>query len=126
VAAAGVVAALVIASWIAYDHRPASPVDATALHRSNAASQQVASAPAKAPANRIAKPQTAANGTQDTKAASSTFRRVRVGQNEVDYIAEDVTIRHLTTKPALPRVRGGYKEVHIGEDVTVRDFVSHK
>ena len=124
VAATGVVTALVIAAcWIAYDRRPASPAGTPSLQRSNAVQQQIPFVPAKpSPSNRASKAQTAAGGAEEAKSPSSAFKRVRSGPNEIDYIAEDVTIRHFTTKPALPRVRGEYKEVHIGEDVTVRYF----
>jgi hypothetical protein len=120
VAVTGVVTALVIAvCWIAYDRRPASPAGTPSPQRSNAVEQQRPFVPAKpAPSNH------AAGGAEEAKSPSSAFKRVRVGPNEIDYIAEGVTIRHFTTKPALPRVRGGYKEVHIGEDVTVRYFAS--
>jgi hypothetical protein len=108
VAVTGVVAALVIAvCWIAYDRRSASPAGTPSPQRSNAVEQQRPFVPAK-----------------PAPSTSSAFKRVQVGPNEIDYIAEGVTIRHFTTKPALPRVRGGYKEVHIGEDVTVRYFAS--
>jgi hypothetical protein len=81
--------------------------------------------PAKAaPSNRASRAQIAAGGAEEAKSPSSAFKRVRVGPNEIDYIAEDVTMRHFTAKPTLPRVRGGYKEVHLGEDVTVRYFAS--
>jgi len=123
VAATAVVAALAIAAcWIAYDRRPTWPVG-DSWQRSNAARQQIPFVPAKPSlSNGASKAQTAAGGTGEAKALSSAFKRIRVGPNEVDYIAEDVTIRHFTSKPAAQRVRGGYKEVHIGEDVTVRYF----
>ena len=122
VAVTGVVTALVIATcWIAYDRRPASPAGAPSRQGSNTVQKQIPFIPAKpAPSNRASKAQTAAGGEEDAKSPSSAFKRVRVGPNEIDYIAEDVTMRHFTTKPALLRVRGGYKEVNIGEDVTVR------
>jgi hypothetical protein len=122
VAVTGVVTALVIATcWIAYDRRPASPAGTPSLQGSNAVQKQISFIPAKsAPSNRASKAQTAAGGAEEAKSPSSAFKRVRVGPNEIDYIAEDVTMRHFTTKPALLRVRDGYKEVHIGEDVTVR------
>jgi hypothetical protein len=125
VAATAVVAALAIAAcWIAYDRRPTWPAGDSWLQRSNAARQQIAFVPAKpSPSNSASKAQTAAGGAGEAKAPSSAFKRIRVGPNEVDYIAEDVTIRHFTSKPAARRVRGGYKEVQIGEDVTVRYFV---
>lgn len=49
------------------------------------------------------------------------FRRVRVGPNEVDDIAEDVTIRYFEA-PANLKMRRNMKEVNFGEDVTVRYF----
>ena len=122
VAAAVVSTALVVVSWVAYDHRPAPPPDASSLQRSNAAEQQV---PAKlSGGNRISTPQTATGGTEGMKAAGSAFKLVRVGRNEVDYIAEDVTIRRFTPKPAPPHMRVGEKQVDFGEDVTVRYFAS--
>ncbi len=50
------------------------------------------------------------------------FKRLRVGPNEVDYIAEDVTIRKFETETAKPRIRGAVKEVKFGDDVIVRYF----
>lgn len=117
--AACVATVLVMVSWIAYDHR--SPVDASSLQRSNAAEQQVTATAGRATAP---KPQTSSVGTEDRKAASSAFKRVRVGQNEVDYIAEDVTIRRFRPTPAPPQMSVGEKQVDFGEDVTVRYFAS--
>ena len=126
VAATGVVPALVIAAcWIAYDRRPALPAGTLSLQRSNAVQQQIPFVPAKpAPSNRASRAQAAAGGAKEAKSPSSAFKRVRVGPNEIDYIAEDVTMRHFTTHPALSRVQRGYKEAHIGDDVTVRYFAS--
>ena len=61
-------------------------------------------------------------GTAYVPAPQSTFKRVRVGADEVDYVAEDVTIRRFMPKPAPARVIGRFKEVHFGKDVTVRYF----
>ena len=123
VAAAGFVAVLLIVGWIAYHHRSASPMDASSLHRSNAAQEQVSAKPS-AESNRASEPETSAGGTADRKDIGAGFRRVRISQNEVDYIAEDVTIRHFTSKPARTQMRVGEKRVNFGEDVTVRYFVS--
>jgi hypothetical protein len=123
VAAAGVATALAIAGWIAYDRHAQPPADASAQPRSNAAGQQAASAPATlSRADLISQPQTAAGEMQDTRAAA--FKRVRIGLNEVDYIADDVTIRDFTPEPAPPRIRIGGRRVDFGEDVTVRYFAS--
>jgi hypothetical protein len=123
VAAASVVTVLVIVSSITYDHHPATPVGASSLQRPKAAEQQEPAKPSPA-GNRTSKPQTAAGGTEHLKNAGSAFTRVRVGQNEVDYIAEDVTIRRFTPNPAPPQMRVGEKRVEFGEDVTVRYFAS--
>ena len=63
------------------------------------------------------------NGTQYGAAARPRFRRVQVGANEVDYVAEDVTIRRFTNPPP-PRSRpgSGFKQFDVGDDVTVRLF----
>jgi hypothetical protein len=37
---------------------------------------------------------------RDSKAARSAFKRIPVGENEVDYVAEDVTIRLFKPTPA--------------------------
>ena len=95
-----VAATLAITLWIAHsNHRPAP-----ALVTSNAFTRQAARV--------IATP----------RVATPPFRRIRVDQHEVDYIAEDVTIRHFTDSPASQRMPDEYKEVNFGEDVTVRYF----
>lgn len=122
VAVTAVVTALVIATcWIAYHRRPASLVGTSSTQRSNAAPQQIPFVPTK-PSNSAPKAQTAAGGTEPAKVPGYAFKRVRVGPTEVDYIAEDVIIRHFMPINTPPRVRGGYKEVNIGDDVTVRSF----
>lgn len=55
-------------------------------------------------------------------APSPEFRRVQVGANEIDYIADDVTIRRFMPALARPRAQRAYKEVHFGPDVTMRYF----
>jgi len=110
VVVAAVVTVLVIGSWIAYrDSRPASPLGTSALQRSNAIGQQVPFVPAKrvlvnstseqqvpfVPPKRVlanspSKPQTAR-------------RRVRLGDNQVEYIGDDVTVHYFTPKhPVAP------------------------
>jgi DNA-binding winged helix-turn-helix (wHTH) protein len=59
--------------------------------------------------------------------ARPRVRRVHVGTNEVDYIGEDVTVRHVTHPPAPQRKPAAdgrilYREIYIGDDVTVRYF----
>jgi hypothetical protein len=126
VAVTAVVTALVtVACWIAYDRGTASPVGTSSLQISHAARQQIPFVAAKpSPSHSASKAQPAAGGTGKAKAPNSAFKRAQVGPTEIDYIAEDVTIRRFTPKPPPPRVRDRYKEVHIGADVTVRYFAS--
>ena len=123
---AAVIAVLIIATrWIPYDRRPASPMVASSSPQiSNTTRQEILSTPAKPPRSRMA--QAAGTGRAEPKAPSPAFRRVRVGPNEVDDIAEDVTIRHFTSTVAPPRIQLAYKEVQIGADVTMRYFASPK
>ena len=121
VAVTGVATGLVIAvCWIAHDRHASHSVTPSPM-RSNLVQQQKPLIPAmRAPTNEPPKAQTTASAAEEATSSRYKFRRVQVGPNEIDYIAEDVTIRQFTTEPARPRVRSGYKEVHIGEDVTVR------
>jgi predicted DNA-binding protein (UPF0251 family)/putative methionine-R-sulfoxide reductase with GAF domain len=124
--AVGVAAVLVIACWIAYrDRRPASPVGASALQRSNAIEQQMPFVPAKRVlANSISKPQIALGLKEEERRAARTMpQRVLDGNSRVRYISEDVTVRYFTPKPAPQRVLDGNSRVrYISEDVTVRYF----
>jgi len=72
------------------------------------------------PSNRASKAQTAINEGEEAQCPSPAFKRIRGRPNEIDYIAEDVTIRRFTATTAY----GVGKEFHIGEDVTVRYFAS--
>jgi hypothetical protein len=113
VALAAVVTVFAIACWVAYRGRgPASPLASPALERSTPIEEQVRFQAAKAmPAS-----------SKEVRPAKTPLRRVRVGENEVDYVGEDVTIRYFTSKPA-PRRRVGESQVaYIGDDVTVHYF----
>jgi hypothetical protein len=50
------------------------------------------------------------------------FKRIRIGPKEVDYLAEDVTIRRFATGSAGSLIRTREKNVDFGDDVTVRYF----
>lgn len=59
--------------------------------------------------------------------AKTRVRRIRVGQNEVEYIGDDVTVRHFAYKPAT--LHGSAKAnrvAHFGNDVTVRYFTPNQ
>jgi hypothetical protein len=126
-AAAAVAAVLLLTSWFVYNNRrPASSfrpstAQAPIVFESQAPVLRVKQETGKGtprlqPATDLAKPA----GTGRT-----SLRRVRIGENEVDYIGDDVTVRHFTPKPKPPtrRVRVQASEVaYIGDDVTVRYF----
>jgi hypothetical protein len=58
-----------------------------------------------------------------SKAARNTPRQVKIGDDEVDYISEDVTVRHFKRKPAVQLPPLGVDQVdYVSEDVTVRRF----
>ena len=59
----------------------------------------------------------------DTAVPVQGFKRVRVGPEEVDYMAEDVTIRTFQTIPGQIR-RSAHHEISFGDDVTVRYFAN--
>jgi hypothetical protein len=129
-AVTGVIAALVIvAGWIVYDHRQVSPANTSsplgsALQTTAAVEQKTVAAPSKPiPSRRSNDARSAADETEPTKTPGSAFRRVWVGPNEVDYVSENVTIRHfINATPPRPQMQNGYREVQIGKDVTVRYF----
>jgi GAF domain len=122
---AAVATVLVLTCWLALsDRRPASPLGSSALPRSTAIEHQVPFLPAKAvPTKGTSKVQPAAVPAKEARTARTMPQRVRVGENEVDYIGEDVTVRYFTPEPAPQRGRVEETQVaHIGEDVTVRYF----
>jgi len=64
------------------------------------------------------------NGLRETVRTTSEFKHVRISSDEVDEIAEDVTIRHFATKPTQPQLQRVVKEVNLADDVTVRYFAN--
>ena len=118
-------AVLVLVGWTAYsDRRPASPVEASALQKSNAIERRFPSGPAKPSASSELKPQNApVPKSEARKNARTTPEWVRLGNNELDYVAQDVTVRYFTAVPTARRARLGQANIkHIGKDVTVRYF----
>ena len=54
---------------------------------------------------------------------SNTIRRKRMGRDEIDYVGDDVTVRHFYPKLAPQRRTAAHSRVsYIGEDVTVHYF----
>jgi hypothetical protein len=123
---AAVIVVLVSATWIAFTsrYRPL-PSGVAAEQRSASIEQQVSSAANVVPVtNDVLRFQSSASSIgEGRKAEKSRPRRQRVGDDEVDYISEDVTVRHLGPTHSLRHERiGDYEVDYISEDVTVRHF----
>jgi hypothetical protein len=121
------VVVLLIATWFAYTHRrPVRPLSAVAHPRPNTVEQQEPLVPTELGSTKkhISTPQTASVPMNNaSKAARSTPRQVKIGDDEVDYISEDVTVRHFKRKPAVQLPPLGVDQVdYVSEDVTVRRF----
>ena len=115
---------LVVTCGIAYRaRRTLSPAGAAALQRSNPIEQRLPIVPTRVQGNITSKPQNALDPGEDGRRATTMKRWVRVGDNEIDYVTEDVTVRYFTPIPGRPRVLDRNNQVrHISEDVTVRYF----
>jgi hypothetical protein len=113
--AAAVSLMLGLATWTVYGNHPAATTNGAALSTDRDSGQQL---PAKVLSARMKEEQL---GTEPKRTAAklSAFKRVRIRPNEVDYLAEDVTIRTFSTRPQIHDLE---KEVRIGDDVTVRYF----
>jgi hypothetical protein len=125
-AAIAAVVAIMIVGWTAYGNRrpvlPGTPV----LRTSNAVDQHVDAASAKpVPVSATSQSATVSGAAYPKKASRSAFKRVRVGENEIDYVADDVTVRHFIPSHSQQRVHAGYNQVEFGKDVTVRYFASN-
>jgi hypothetical protein len=128
---AGVATVLMLAFWIASGRgrgpASSSSLGSSAAPGSIATEQQESSEPAKVVpvegASRTSKVHPGRISRNEPKLASGRVRRGRVGKNEVEYIGDDVTVRHFRYKPATQKGRTGASRVaYIGEDVTVRYF----
>lgn len=119
IAAAALVIAILTAGWISYNHYQklaGSPLAPAAVSRSQKSSDEI-----KQPEVHAVSLPAMDLGPQGAKTASSGFRRVRVGRDEVDDVADDVTVRHFDSAAGPKLVRAG-KQVNFGDDVTVRYF----
>lgn len=67
-------------------------------------------------------PMVPADTPDEATSLTPRFKRVRVGPDEVDYVAEDVTIRTFERRSSKLPIRNGAHEVDFGDDVTVRYF----
>lgn len=103
-ALAGITSVLLTAVLVGYAHRrPASPVPLAVLQRSNMVEQKVpfgpavipAAAPEAAPVMQASvEPAVESSSPTEKRGFQRDFHRVRVDRHEVDYVANDVTVRH--------------------------------
>ncbi len=126
-------AALGLIFWAAHGRGPASPPGASALPGSLALpgssgdiehSQGLEPAKAKPPGGAL---RDLSAPRQRPTLPRTRVRQVRVGQNEVEYIGDDVTVRHFIYKPPTPHGAAKASQVaHFGNDVTVRYFTPNQ
>jgi len=116
--AIGIAVALSIAVWVSQREHPSmlNPALSVTAGRDT----QTQSAGQLSFANRDAS--NIGEAEEDASVLRPGFKRVRVGPNEVDEIAEDVTIRYFEIKHGKPRILRNAREVKFGDDVTVRYF----
>lgn len=117
-AAIGVAVALSTVIWISQLHHASQAKNDLSLPTSHGIQQ-----PERTDAGTATEEQKSIEATPENSTRFRGFRRVRVGPAEVDYVSDDVTIRHFETQPAKAQVRTGAKEVKFGNDVTLRYFV---
>ena len=102
--------------WLSNVHHPVISTEGSAV-----ATQRDNGEPATGkPVFTDQEPNLQGDGRRESVRRSPEFKRVRISRNEVDYIAEDVTIRRFTTTCAEPRIQNAVKELKLGDDVTIR------
>ncbi len=122
IAAVSVVLVLAIMAAIARHQSTVLPVaDSSSSSRTTAPAQAGSAVDQQIVASPSLKPRAS---TRDAGVPTSAFKRVWAGKDEVDYIADDVTIRHFRPQPTPKKSGLGSKQVNIGKDVTVRYFNS--
>jgi GAF domain len=115
---------LAFAALVVYKGRvPAGSLESSTLSHSPAIEQQARPAePLPADGEFAAKP-SPAESVSESRHTSNALKRVQIGKNEVDYVADDVTMRVFTPKPAAKRSRTpDNRTAQFGDDVTVRYF----
>ena len=121
---AAVATAFGLTLWIAHgDHRPASQGGSSTSPPATAVkSVQTGNADGGISTD---KDKIAPAPVKASRLATTRARRDRVGQNDVEYIGDDVTVRHFTYRAAPPPRRPvGERVTYIGKDVTVRHFTT--
>jgi DNA-binding NarL/FixJ family response regulator len=114
---------IVMVAWTYHHLEEPTSVDLRTA-RSSGASQSAPFASPKPPLGIHPLDRRTVGRAKEPKATLSAFKRIQVGPNELDYIAEDVTMRVFTPRPPRTLAQRAKKEVSVGEDVTVRYFAS--
>jgi putative methionine-R-sulfoxide reductase with GAF domain len=123
VAFAAVAVGLGLTFWIAHGgRRPASPLGSSLGTSAPSGSATVSSSEPRNPieldGTSHAKPSPVA--AKPAGPARTRARRVRAGQNSIEYIGNDVTVRHFNYR--APPQRASSRVSYVGDDVTVRYF----
>lgn len=114
---------VVLATWVAFrDHRPAPPAPTSAVATANALTQPSPSPSATPTAVPAKAPAIPALAVVPGAAVAAKPRWVRVGNDELDYVGQDVTVRYFGVKPAAQLAPAQGRTKKIGSDVTVRYF----
>ena len=102
---------------------------AVSLESSTQSNSSAIDQPARPPKPLPGKSASAAPGgflapsTKESRHAGTALKRVQVGRNEVDYVADDVTMRVFTNRPVVKRsLPRNSRVAQFGDDVTVRYF----
>jgi hypothetical protein len=116
--AVAVAVVLLMAFWISYRVRHSvSPFGASGPQRLDASERPMLLLPAK--------PVLANNIPQQQTTQIKDGRWVRVGANELDYVTQDVTVRHFSRRHGPQRELNRNGQVsYVSDDVTVRYFTS--
>jgi putative methionine-R-sulfoxide reductase with GAF domain len=124
VAAVSVVLVLAIMAAIARHQSTILPVaDSSSGNTTPVPAQPLSAVDQQIVAPPPLKPNASASA-RDAGAPTASFKRVWAGKDEVDYISDDVTIRHFRPLPTPKKSSAWNKQVNIGKDVTVRYFNS--
>jgi GAF domain len=113
--------AVVLATWVAFrDHRP-TPTAPTSAVASAKAVPQPSSSPSAA-STAVSAKTSAIPALAVVPPVAAKPRWVRVGNDELDYVGQDVTVRYFGVKPAAQLAPAHSRTKKIGSDVTVRYF----
>ena len=107
-----VIVLIAVCGWIAYRHKPL-PVNDSAARRVVPANLQVPASPTTEKPPRL-------KGATRHNPPKFAFKRKRIGVNEVDYVADDVTIRQFGPTSAPKERRSRNKQVDIRPDRSER------